>query len=85
MSSRWRMHFGEDVKIRVEMRLITRNRDTAPEPEWSLPVVEIRELRRRSDTATHLCFVLFLCRSNETKPAFGWTSKEGPAKSGYFS
>ena len=30
------MHFGEDVKIRVEMRLITRNRATAPEPEWSL-------------------------------------------------
>jgi hypothetical protein len=28
-SRRWRIHFSEDVKIRVEIRLITKNRDTA--------------------------------------------------------
>ena len=32
------MHFGEDVKKSVEIVLITRNRATLSEPEWSLVV-----------------------------------------------
>jgi hypothetical protein len=33
------MQNGEDVKICVKIVLITRNRATVSEPEWSLPVV----------------------------------------------
>jgi hypothetical protein len=41
MSGGWRMHFGEDVKIKVKIVLITKNRGAPSEAERSVVIFSI--------------------------------------------